>query len=1004
MPAEDNYDDEVVVEQNESTEEKPTDAIYEAAIKRLESKTKTNRDEQFYRKILEEDDETSKRLASASTREEILKEIEIILGPSRDWCSNSEEVQTFRETVKNIQYFEKSTQNLEEREAFLPPVFLSVEPITPNDTKKILINVNCNLVGSKISKTVECDVCNTSADDFAESFLHKFNQAHQLKRSKEDWVLKAAGTAEYMYGSNKMIEFDIIRKCMKKGVKPSLTLLDKETVKAELDPRDVILKTVSYDFKYEREEKLLHDKVRFIGKDWAKMQSISLWDLVKNLRVKIVGVDNLDSHALNTTQLDDTYLFICCELYHGGTLLTRPKITKLVPFNRSPRWNQFITFDDILISDIPRETKLCFTIYARVLTNSKGSTSTTIQHVTSKDVPLGYVITTMIDYKGFLKQGNYASKMWPDDSAQPISVVAENIGTDETPYVISYSFDKYSLPVAYPRGQPPKKMAKRYISFEKTLNEHFKTEMPQGEELQKKLSDIIDTDPLHELSEIEKWIIWSNRESLVENPKALPKFLLSVPWRHPQARFIAHSLMSKWKPMHPIDALELFDYNFADARVRQYAAERLNEMDDNQLCDFLLQLVQTLKYELYHDNSLSRFLLQRGLRSTHIIGHILFWHLKAEMHVPTVRERHGLILEEYLLNSGGHRRELLKQNGVLEQLLEIAIKIKHEKKTTVNDALVNLLKDLKQPPKYKLPLSPRMEVIGIIPEKCKVMDSAKRPLWLCFKNADETGDDIKVMFKAGDDLRQDLLTLQVLKVMDTLWKKEGLDLHMQPYGCICTGEMTGMIEIVLNSQTIANITAERGGASGAFKADPIAKWLKKFNSDEEWDTVVNNFVHSCAGYCSATYVLGIGDRHNDNIMITKRGDLFHIDFGHFLGHFKTFAGIKRETTPFVFTPMYAYVMGNENSVMFNKFADLGCKAYNILRKYGHMIITLFTLMLGTGIPELCSIEDVSWLRKCLVLKATTEEANEIFKEKIKESLSNTRARINDMVHIIAHRK
>ena len=52
-----------------------------------------------------------------------------------------------------------------------------------------------------------------------------------------------------------------------------------------------------------------------------------------------------------------------------------------------------------------------------------------------------------------------------------------------------------------------------------------------------------------------------------------------------------------------------------------------------------LLTIKVLKYESRHDSALGRFLLRRALRCPHHVGHVFFWSLKAEMHVPEVSER-----------------------------------------------------------------------------------------------------------------------------------------------------------------------------------------------------------------------------------------------------------------------------------------------------------------------------------------------------------------------------
>ena len=135
-----------------------------------------------------------------------------------------------------------------------------------------------------------------------------------------------------------------------------------------------------------------------------------------------------------------------------------------------------------------------------------------------------------------------------------------------------------------------------------------------------------------------------------------------------------------------------------------------------------------------------------------------------------------------------------------------------------------------------------------------------RPQMLHFINSDINYDrdlqDIALMFKKGDDLRQDRLTLQLLTVMDRLWKEdEGHDFRLNVYRCLSTDVNEGFIEVVQNAETVCKIQMKQAAAeklilksTAALKKGLILSWLRTHNpTPEAMKKAQWEFTQSCAG-------------------------------------------------------------------------------------------------------------------------------------------------------------
>ncbi|XP_044600073.2 DNA-dependent protein kinase catalytic subunit [Equus asinus] len=259
-------------------------------------------------------------------------------------------------------------------------------------------------------------------------------------------------------------------------------------------------------------------------------------------------------------------------------------------------------------------------------------------------------------------------------------------------------------------------------------------------------------------------------------------------------------------------------------------------------------------------------------------------------------------------------------------------------------------------------------------ERIKVMASMRKPKRIIIRGHDER--EYPFLVKGGEDLRQDQRIEQLFEVMNVILSQDAAcsqrSMQLKTYQVIPMTSRLGLIEWIENTFTLKELLLsnmsqeEKAACTSDPKAPPFEyrDWLTKMSgksdvgaymlmykgasrtetvtsfrkreskvpadllkrafvkmstSPEAFLTLRSHFARSHALICISHWILGIGDRHLNNFLVSmETGGVIGIDFGHAFGSATQFLPVP-ELMPFRLTRQFINLMlpMKETGVMYS---------------------------------------------------------------------------------------
>lgn len=366
--------------------------------------------------------------------------------------------------------------------------------------------------------------------------------------------------------------------------------------------------------------------------------------------------------------------------------------------------------------------------------------------------------------------------------------------------------------------------------------------------------------------------------------------------------------------------LMLLDRKILCKNIHEYAIKYLDNIPDIELICYIQYLVENAAQSPF--SVISDWLIQKCSNNL-IIANKVFWAIQNGLNtqISMLNSKYNSLLIYWKESVSKNIQQKIYNNYKLVQIIK-----KNYNSSSIHD-IKSKLSSIKN---TILPTSPEKGTFSILPDGIKIKSSATSPLLLPFQSC--LSDSIIHILYKPEDLRKEQIIMDIIKIIRIILDKENIDVNIITYNIQPVGLDSGFVEIVQNSKTLYDIRFKNNSS--------LLHYILMKNKKIDVGTVLERFMKSCASYCVISFLLGVGDRHLENIMISDDGSLFHIDYGYILGMDPKFIS----TSDMRIADDMIDVMGGINSEMYQEFKKLCEEIFNCLRRHVNIFTCLLNLL------------------------------------------------------------